>query len=293
MTSSDFKIKFDGEQHQIEANVLINSLIHVTTIIQEVNKSIDPTKKIEIKVKAPEKGSFLIHLEIFNPDAISAIRDLLSRDNMEYAQWVVVTLVGLFQLKKLLKSEKPAAVDKSGKQTKIESKSGDVIYIDSLTFNIYEKNDVVQDALTQHFETISNEPSITGLELLDKDEKPLIRIDREEFGELSSKPAELKDGERIDTERTALNIVRLSFEKNLKWEFYNRGIKITAKINDPSFYERIDKGESFSKGDTLEVDLKITKKWDEAVKTWVNKSYEVAVIHRHISRDNNQTGLPL
>ena len=58
---NEFKIKFDGELNQIDANTLINSLINVTSIIQEINESFDTKKIIEIKIKALSKGSFLIH----------------------------------------------------------------------------------------------------------------------------------------------------------------------------------------------------------------------------------------
>jgi len=50
IVNNDFKIKFDGQQHQVDANVLISSLIHTTTIVQEVNKYLNSGKKIEIKV---------------------------------------------------------------------------------------------------------------------------------------------------------------------------------------------------------------------------------------------------
>ena len=80
-------------------------------------------------------------------------------------------------------------------------------------------------------------------------------------------------------------IVRLSFEDNLKWDFYYKGNKISAKIPDSNFYELIDKKEAFAKGDTLEVDLQIIQKFDESVNTLINKSYQINKIIRHLSRN--------
>jgi hypothetical protein len=74
----------------------------------------------------------------------------------------------------------------------------------------------------------------------------------------------------------------------LKWEFYYRGNRIAAKIKDPDFQKTVDKGESFAKGDTLEVELQVTQKWDESVNTFINKSYQVNKIIRHILRDRQQ-----
>ncbi|MBK9247780.1 MAG: hypothetical protein IPM69_06595 [Ignavibacteria bacterium] len=90
------------------------------------------------------------------------------------------------------------------------------------------------------------------------------------------------------TEAASLNIVRLSFEENLKWDLYYRGIKISARIIDPSFYLRIDNGEAFSKGDVLEVELQINQYFDDAVNTFITKSYQVNTINRHILRNEQQ-----
>ncbi|MGE5498352.1 MAG: hypothetical protein ACM3Q2_09790, partial [Syntrophothermus sp.] len=54
--NTEFQIKYDGELHQIDANVLINSLLAFTTTIQEINRSLEPERKIQIKVNALEKG---------------------------------------------------------------------------------------------------------------------------------------------------------------------------------------------------------------------------------------------
>ena len=58
----DFKIKFDSNKHQIDANTLINSLLHITNITQEVNRELVTDRKIEIKVNAFKEGSFLVHI---------------------------------------------------------------------------------------------------------------------------------------------------------------------------------------------------------------------------------------
>ena len=78
IVNNDFKIKFDGQQHQVDANVLISSLIHTTTIVQEVNKYLNSGKKIDIKVKALEKGSFLCHIELVET-TLDSLKNLLTK----------------------------------------------------------------------------------------------------------------------------------------------------------------------------------------------------------------------
>lgn len=105
---------------------------------------------------------------------------------------------------------------------------------------------------------------------------------------MALKSEDINKDERQSTQAAILNIVRLSFEDNLKWDFYYKGNMISAKIADPNFYELIDKGEAFEKGDTLEVDLQINQKFDESVNTFINKSCQVNKIIRHLSRNEQQ-----
>jgi len=284
---NDFKIKFDGQPHQVDANVLISSLIHTSTIIQEVNRYLNSGKKIEIKVKALEKGSFLCHIELVET-TVDALKNLLTKENIEIGAAIIGTLVGLIEIKKFLKGRKAKEVKQQGDETKIINKNGEVLIIENATFNIYEHSLVVNDALAQNFDALKNDPAITGFEITDKNEKPLVVVDKSEFEELSQKSEEIEEGERKLIEAATVNIVRVSFEENLKWDFYYRGIKISAKIADPSFYELIDKGEAFAKGDVLEIELQINQRFEENVNTFVTKSYQVNRIIRHLARNEQQ-----
>jgi len=283
---NDFKIKFDGQQHQVNANVLVSSLIHTTTIVQEVNNYLNSGKKIEIKVKALEKGSFLCHIELVET-TLEGLKNLLTKDNIEVGAAIIGSVVGLIQLKKFLKGKKPKEIEQ-GSKTKITNTDGNVIVIENATFNIYDRSPLVKDALSQNFDVLNNDPAITGFEITDKNERPYIRVDKSEFDDMAQKYEETEEGERYIVEAATCNILRVSFEENLKWDFYYRGIKISAKIVDPNFYELIDKGEAFAKGDVLEVELQINQKFDESVNTFVTKSYQVNKIIRHISRNEQQ-----
>lgn len=284
---NNFKLRFDGEQHQLDANVLISSLIHTTAIIQETNKFLDSGKKIEIKVKALEKGSFLIHIELIET-TFDSLKIIFTRENIETGGIIISAFVGFIEIKKFLKGKSPKKIDQKESKTTITNQNGDVFIIENSVFNIYEHSSIVQDALSQNFETLNNDPAISAFEVTDKNENPIIRVEKEEFSDLSLKSEEILKDERILKEAATLNILRLSFEESLKWEFYYKGNKINAKINDPNFYKKIDQGESFAKGDILEVELQINQKWDESVNTFVNKSYQVNRIIRHILRNEQQ-----
>jgi len=286
-SDNNFKIKFDGQQHQVDANVLISSLIHTTTIVQEVNKYLNSGKKIDIRVKALEKGSFLCHIELVET-AFDSLKNLLTKENIELGSAIIASLVGLIELKKFLKGKRAKEIKHQGEKTKITNNEGNILIIENATFNIYEHSSLVKDALTQNFDVLNNDPAITGFEITDSNEVPLVRVDKEEFVDMAQKSEEVEEGERRIVEAATVNIVRVSFEENLKWDFYYRGIKISAKIADPNFFELIDRGEAFAKGDVLEIELQISQKFDETVNTFITKSYQVNKIVRHLSRNEQQ-----
>ena len=280
----EFKIKFDGEAHQIDANILINSLIHTTSIIQEINRNLDSGKKIDIKIKALEKGSFLIHIDLIE-QAIGHLKNLLTKENAEVAGTIISCLVGVIEVHKFLKGKDPVSKEKVDGKVKIENNFGNVIIIESFTEELYEKNAIVREALTRNFETLDNDDSVTAFEITDKKEKPLVVVPREDFHSMAVKSEDLKEGVRVQNIAANLNILKASFDKKLKWEFYYKGNKITAKINDENFHKKIDKGEAFSKGDVLEVELEIKQIFEESVNTFVNKSYKIRKIISHHKRD--------
>jgi len=285
---NNFKIKFDGEQHQIDANTFLNNLLHTTSIIQEINKGLDSGKKIEIKIKALEKGSFLVDMSLIE-SALDSLKTLLTKENIEFSAIILSGLVSIIQLKKHLKGKKPKLIKNiNNTEVSIENNDGDVLIMKDVIVNIYNNSPIIKDAISQSFETLENDPSIEGYEILDGKDVSLVEVKRDCFAYMAIKSEEINEGERILTEAATLHIVRLSFENNLKWDFYYRGNKIPAKIADDKFYELIDKGESFAKGDILEVELQIHQRWDESVNTFINKSYTVLNILRHLPRNIQQ-----
>ncbi len=77
----------------------------------------------------------------------------------------------------------------------------------------------------------------------------------------------------------SLTVVKILFEENKKWDFVYNGNKISARITDAFFNDKIDKSEiRFAKGDRLVGDLVIQQTWDEEYRAWVNKSYAITTI---------------
>jgi len=282
--SNNFKIKFDGQTHQIDAQVLISSLIHTTTVIQELNRHLDAGKKIEIKVKALEKGSFLIHLELLET-ALESLKTMFTKENIIVVSSIITGFVALIQLKKHLKGKSPKEVKDEDNRTIIINGDNNKLSIDRNIYQIYESSTVINDALSQNFDAIDQDPAISAFEITDDKENPYVRVERSDFKDLSQKTEIIDENKKTIIENTRLNIVRLSFEEGLKWDFYYRGNKISAKIADPNFQKLIDNGESFAKGDVLEVELQINQIFEDSVNTYINRSYQVNRIIQHYNRN--------
>lgn len=290
LLSNDFKIKFDGEKHQIDANVLINNLIHISNIIQELNRNLDSGKHIDIVIKSLDKGSFLVHVELMET-VVESIKNIFTSENVFYSSALIAGLVGVIDLAKFLKKDKNPTITEIGDKVKLKDSSGNTIIVGSNIYNIYQNSPVIKEAISSNFRTLDSDPNITGFEITDKDENVLVEVDKSEFDDLASLSSiKIQNDDRIISEKVHVVIIRPSFDENLKWDFLYRGNKKSAKINDPEFKLRIDKGEPFAKGDVLEIDLQITQSYDSTLDAYKDKSYQVNKIYDHIKR-NEQSKL--
>jgi hypothetical protein len=285
----ELRIMFDGHTHQIEANTFINSLLHFTSIVQETNREITADKKrVEIKIKATPKGSFLVDLAIATYPAVNSATALVfSKDAVSHVTNLVKTVSGLYNLHKFLDGKKPKDVstieNSVDNSIKIENNTGDVTYFDNRTFNIYQGNKTIRQAMTSEFATLESDANVTGFELLDKDDSQLVTIPRDKFAALTTAETFKSPQEKEIPKTGFLSIVTLSFEQKKKWDFIYEGNPITAKMSD-DFYQTIDRGEKFAKGDQLEAELKIRQEFDESLNAYINKSYQIVKIIQHIPK---------
>lgn len=283
--TQEMKIKYDGG-NTIDANTYINSLIHFTTIVQEVNKELSSENKVEVQIKANKPGSFMVDVLIQSIND-GSLKHIFSKDNLDYAKTIIQTVAEVYKVAKHLMGNKPKEIKSDNDSIiRIENNNGQVMNFDFRGANIYLKNTTIKEAISQEFETLDADKNVTGLEFFDKDENELLTVKKEEFYSLSSSGAtpELSPDERIEIVTANLNISSMDWEFKKKWDLYYLGNKISAKILDQTFSKRIDKGERFGKGDTLEVKMEIKQQFDETVNAFVNKTYTVIEILNHKER---------
>ena len=290
------KIKFGGG-NEIDANTLINSLIHFTNIVQEVNKELSNElnvgRKIEIKIKANEPGSFLVDLVIQASSIAGGIASLFSKEAISYAANVVQVVGGVYEIAKQLGGKKPKEVTHSDNSIHVTTTDGQVTVYDftNASFKgatIYLTNPSVQGAITKEYETLSADPNVTSFELLDRNNNTIAEIDKVEFEGIAEEDEpliELLPGDgRVITISQVLQIKAQDWTFKKAWDFYMNGHMIKAKINDQKFIEKVlNRQETFLAGDSLDVMLDIVQKLDKGANVWVNTGkYMVKEIKKHI-----------
>jgi hypothetical protein len=288
---NSFKIKFEGSLNDINALTFLSSIKNINELLQEINLELNKKNsienKLEIRIKALEKGSFIANIQLIETIA----ENLFTPEGIAYTSGVVTIMTGIFSIRKFLKSKKPSKIEQSDNKTvKITNNKGNILIIENITFDMYDKNPKINNAIGQTFSGLKQDKNISGFELKDKDNNTIFETKDFEFEELSETIEILEDDRKIISELATLNIIKVCFEPNIKWQFYYKGMKISTNILDENFYKKINEGEKFSKGDTLEVELTIKQEFDKTVNTFVNKNYDVVRIIKHIPR-NEQLSL--
>lgn len=281
---NEFKLKFDGELNEVDASTLGYSLLNVTTLIQEVNQELNTGQKIEIKVKAHQPGSFIVHLAL-DPTQVSTLLNYVTPDTVGIAAaataGIITVVTALFELRKRLKGEPPKEVTQKGDEVEIEARDGNTIIVDKRTYHTYFDNQKVNEVLSKTFKALESDPHITAFEITDANEVPMFEAKREEFRPMALTTSVPQAQTKSIIQDASLYIIKPSFERNLKWDVVFAGNRISVSMEDEAFLNRIDKGERFAKGDILEVDFQIDQTLDPNINTYINKGYRIVKVKDH------------
>ncbi len=275
------QIKFEGQEHQIDANTLINVLIHYQTVITEANKELSGgAMTIELRVNAIEKGSFIIDVSVVE----SLLKQVFSKDSIEYLAALAAVIGGVYKAYKKLKG-KPADNEEEKAAISIEDKKNkSTIIINKTIVNVYNQRST-REAISKSIEASDADPTVTGLSVNVDDKLTPITFKKEEFHDYiySDFDSEtLMPDEQTEVVETVLTIIGLNFELGSRWQFMFNGFKIPMIVKDGALMQKIDEGERFGKGDAIRVKLKIVKRYNHQYKAYENKSYKIVEFMEHI-----------
>lgn len=281
----NFHIKFEKQQHSINADTYVQSLVSLSTIVREINYQSGTGPGVTVNVLAEEPGSFDVALQI--AEVYNNNRELI---NATVAlSTIVSTVVGLLQLRLMLNGADTSKSEIQGDQVNIKDVDGNVIFqTNNTTYNIYMSNQAVNDALSDQFQAVNKDREVEAVEIASSNER--ARFTRDDFSVLAEKRIiETADNEEV-TMPAQLKISKLVLDnRDRKWEFVYQGVKISARVDDESFWDRILAGEiRFANGDVLVGDLRIIREYDQAVDTYLNKEYIVSNIRQHLPRVHHE-----
>lgn len=281
--SNEFKVKFGGELNLVDLHTFISSLSNMATVVEEINASMHTNKVIEMKLKTLEPGSFIAGITLKEIEQTQS--SVFEQNDDNITSKIITRLAGLNEFKKHIGAGAIEIVEQTDQQVTIQNKRGDKKIFDRSIYDLYTSNEATANAISNNYSVLEGDPAVTSFELLDSDNEPIFKADRQEFEELAVQAVEETNEKKIKTETAELRIHKLVFDPKYKWEFWYKGTKISANIHDEEFFEGIDKDEKFGKGDLLKVELQTTSVFDPSVDIFTIDSYTVTKVIEHIPKE--------
>lgn len=282
-----FVLHFETPRKEINAYALATSLVGLSDAIREANSTINPGYQVEVVVEALEDGSFRAVVRTVFKQA----KNLFSN---EAVKAIVYGIIATYIYEHTIATKTPIQVTVSNDQVVIESGHEKIIVPKSVydATKQVEKSERFKSSMGKVFEGARLAPDVSGVGIGpdDRQKKTPPLVPREKFPLFL--PAQPQDELfREIVEPATLLISRAILQRgNRKWEFYWRGIRISAPVLDSRFYDRFFAHEiTIAPGDALEVALRIIQEKDIDTGIFVNVRYEVIEVHSHIPRHKQQT----
>lgn len=270
-------IKFDGQGHQVDVGTLASVLLSYSSIVQQAAKYSDIVQPVNMYVKATEPGSLDVVVSVVS-QGVSGVLDFLT-NNKDWIASLIVLASAAYEFKQKTAGKKQVKIEDTDDESSVmvELEDGEIVKIEKRVYNFYYDNPKVPDAVSRSFEALSDDPSITGLQITSDGVSP-FRAESSEF-EAMAKHDECDVKSTIASEEAWLQVIKpcLISSDSRKWEFVHNGNRISASISDRSFLENLDRY-SFHLGTMMRVQLDAYREYDETLKAYFNKKFVVAKV---------------
>lgn len=260
-----YDFKYLKSEHDVDFNTLIRSQTNIVKVLDEISKATGSGNVLKLKVEAPKQGSFVLPyvFDFILPAGMFVI------ENKEYIATVWNTFKDLIELYKLLKGKKlPKHKNHNEANNQITiniNGSNNVFNADAI--KIYQNNITANKALNNVVKTLSDDREVDGFEVR-KSKKSVVKLERKDFTYLMQPNEYIQNVEVVeDTEKVRLYVKKLDVSPNrkTKFGFFYLGEQINVTISDKNFIKKLKDGEKLGNGDSLLVELKTTKKYNEEV----------------------------
>lgn len=277
-----FKFKFDGKPQGIKSGTFLSCLGNLIHCLEEINQTLNHTyhtqNRLEVRIHSLKKTSEAeLELLEYNEGLLP---------NQPGMDSVLDVLVRLLEVKRFLKADHPKYTEQMNNiQSEIVNSDGEARMVSKLVLDLYESNQRINTELSQIFKVLDQDEDISGLILKDENNFKLFYARKKQLKGLSKKLGYLAAEKRELLESVTVSITRISFENHYRWEFYLQGKKVSARILDQQFFDKINQGERFAKGDVLQIDIRRYQVYSAEMDAYIDKSFEVEKVHSHIPRE--------
>ena len=279
METKTVTVKFGGQVESVDVNTFTRVLLDYAGVLQASCKIDDPQAKIASNVRAVRPGCLEVDLSIIAEGIGGLFKD--PETSMQTVANGIAIASGFYGLKKFLGRHGKAisAEDEPNGKSKITAQDGSTITVMGGVTNLYVNCPQVSESVSSSFDALDNDPRIESMSI-SSDGDVTFSADRSEFGMIASSPSYESTKTNTMEEDTTLTVVKPVLERSTtrKWEFVWRGTKVTANISDKKFMDRLD-DELFGIGTSMDVRLKIAQEFDDGLKAFINKRYEVVRVY--------------
>lgn len=276
-------VKFGGNINGVDVDTFTRTVLAYTAVARAAIADIDASRGLDVQIGSTRPGCLEVTLNL-NADVARGILDIVSATAPVLPQ-IMQTVAEYYKLTKFLgENGSPATttIKGDGESTVITAGNNASITINRNTYNIYTDNPKVGKAVSASFKELGNNPDIEYVEISEgADGGARFHADRTEFESIAAAPQHAGEDARTATlERQQLTVLRVMLKRSTKcmWQFAWNGIPISANIADSDFVDNLD-SYSFAIGDVMEVDLKVTQRYDRDMKAYINERYEVSKVH--------------
>lgn len=138
--TTEFRLRFGGNETDINAATYGVILVNTVTLIEEANKELRTGAHLEIRVKSQRQGSFLVDLGIEPIATIQAVAPLITPENIRLvksaATAVIETVTNALGLKKAMTGEKPKQVEEKADTMVIVTGDKNTVTITKPVYNL-------------------------------------------------------------------------------------------------------------------------------------------------------------
>lgn len=275
--TTPFKVKYFTSAHEIELETLLETHTALLSILSQIHQKLQPETKLRIRVSAIQKGSLEVPWLVDVAQEMLPLAPIVMSDPAVRAHLVnVIEFAGkYFKLRKLLNGKKPERVDvKDGGVNVIID--GNNNKVDVSVYQFARENAAADKAARTLARRLKADRDVSCLEI-QKGKKTLLAVRRSDLSAIADDNQLLEPKEEHISVDASLAIVKPELHDPAKrtWRMIYNGNRISARLADLAFIRKVNEGARFGKGDALEVEMKIYRKWNDKLRTFVNSRYEI------------------